>query len=229
MERLLHPAVQPAATKGVDGMRRLQVLVVMAVAAMLALPAAGAAPPNEISRLKRENAVLRAKVKRLTAANHRLAARNKNLAFDAKTLDQRWGESLAREEALKRHILGVDPCPITRPNNSQPPGDTFGAVFHGNGQIWVGLPRTNIVTWQRSSDGSLDYKFGWWHEVPGKLQINGRRLDGPAPPLRAEIPDGYGEIGFQATGIIFPTDGCWEVTGSVGAASLTFVTLVIAA
>jgi hypothetical protein len=38
-----------------------------------------------------------------------------------------------------------------------------------------------------------------------------------------------GAAGFQATGISFPTAGCGEVTGRVGTASLTFVTLVVAA
>jgi hypothetical protein len=70
-------------------------------------------------------------------------------------------------------------------------------------------------------------KFGWWRALPGpKLTIEGRRLDAEAPPLRASIPDGYGAQ-FQATGIIFPTPGCWEVTGRAGGASLTFVTRVV--
>jgi len=47
------------------------------------------------------------------------------------------------------------------------------------------------------------------------------------PPLRARIPDGYGDTGFQATALIFPTEGCWEVTGKVGEASRTFVTRVV--
>jgi hypothetical protein len=58
------------------------------------------------------------------------------------------------------------------------------------------------------------------------LRIEGERLDAPAPPLRAEIPDGYGTTGFQPTGLIFPTKGCWKVVGSVGSARLTFVVLV---
>jgi hypothetical protein len=70
-------------------------------------------------------------------------------------------------------------------------------------------------------------KFPWVRGVRGKLTIQGKRLDAPAPPLRAHIPDGYGDTGFQATGIIFPTEGCWEVTGKVGDSSLTFVTRVV--
>jgi hypothetical protein len=45
--------------------------------------------------------------------------------------------------------------------------------------------------------------------------------------VRADIPDGYGPTGLQATGVIFPTEGCWEVTGHVGDSTLTFVTLVV--
>ena len=139
------------------------------VALAIAVPAAAAPPSNELARLKHQAALLKAKVQRLTAANTRLKGRNNVLSSDSRTLDQRWNEALARERALERHILGIDPCPITRPNNAS------------------------------------------------------------APPLRSSIPDGYGDAGFQATRIIFPSDGCWQVTGSVGNASLTFVTLVVGA
>jgi hypothetical protein len=77
-----------------------------------------------------------------------------------------------------------------------------------------------------TADGALSMKWGWRRAVRGQLRIEGRRLDGPAPPLRAEIPAGYGDFGFQSSALIFPTTGCWEVTGRVGTASLTFVTLV---
>jgi hypothetical protein len=43
--------------------------------------------------------------------------------------------------------------------------------------------------------------------------------------LRAHIPKGYDEI--QPTGVLFAGPGCWEVTGRVGDAALTFVTLVV--
>jgi hypothetical protein len=78
-------------------------------------------------------------------------------------------------------------------------------------------------------DGSLGMKFPWWREngLRGKLKIYGKRLDAPAPPLRASIPEGYGDTGFQSTGLIFPTAGCWEVTGEVGDTRLTFVTRVV--
>jgi hypothetical protein len=78
-----------------------------------------------------------------------------------------------------------------------------------------------------TADGALGMKFAWQRGIVGRLTITGRRLDGDAPPLRSEVPAGYGPSGFQATYIIFPTPGCWEVTGTVGDASLTFVTSVV--
>jgi len=129
---------------------------------------------------------------------------------------------------VQRHVAAVDPCPITHPNGSKPPGPMFGAEPHGNGSIWVGLWSANVVVWSAEPDGSVSAKFGWWRGVAGKLRIDGHRLDGQAPPLTAHVPDGYGDSGFQSTGITFPTEGCWRVTGRVGDASLTFVTLVLA-
>ena len=43
----------------------------------------------------------------------------------------------------------------------------------------------------------------------------------------ADVSEGYGSSGFQVTGIIFPTEGCWEISGQAGDEPLTFVTLVI--
>jgi hypothetical protein len=77
------------------------------------------------------------------------------------------------------------------------------------------------------ADGSLSMKFPWWRgpEVRGALSIAGRERT-RSLPIRADIPDGYGDTGFQATGISFPVEGCYEITGTAGGAALTFVTLV---
>jgi hypothetical protein len=192
------------------------VAVILGAATVLALPAGAAAPPRkEIARLKRQVVALQANVRRLEAENTALARAN--------------ASALRRERALSRHVAAVDPCPITHPNGSRPPGSTFGAEFHGNGAIWVGVWPSNVVVTERDPAGSIEAKFGWWRGVVGRLRIEGRRLDGAAPPLRASVPNGYGDTGFQSSGIVFPSEGCWEVTGRVGEASLTFVTLVLAA
>ncbi len=124
---------------------------------------------------------------------------------------------------------GAEACPVTRPNGQTPPGEARSPDHHGNGALWTALPPDGKI-WAGPNnimpDGSIDVKFPWWRGVRGLLTISGRRLDVPAPPLRADIPD-YGLTGFQASGVIFPTEGCWEVTGRVDSTSLTFVTLVL--
>jgi len=55
--------------------------------------------------------------------------------------------------------------------------------------------------------GRVGMKFGWWRTVPGRLHITGRRLDAAAPPLRADVPAGYGATGFQPSGVTFPRRG----------------------
>ncbi len=124
-------------------------------------------------------------------------------------------------------------CPVTMPNRNTPPGENPSPSHYGNGTLWTALWLDGSVEFRPGgpgfvlSDGSLKMKFPWWRGVPGNLSIQGKRLDAPAPPLRAEIPKGYGNTGFQTTYLIFPTEGCWEVTGKVGEASLTFVTRVV--
>jgi hypothetical protein len=76
------------------------------------------------------------------------------------------------------------------------------------------------------SDGSIVAKLGWWRGAAGGLEITGKRTDADAPPLRADIPDGYGPTRFQATGITFASAGCWDVTGRVDDEQLTFTVLV---
>ena len=54
----------------------------------------------------------------------------------------------------------------------------------------------------------------------------------PAPRLlsiRLEPVSKFGDDSgrFFPTSLIFPTSGCWEVTGRVGEIRLTFVTLVV--
>jgi len=123
-------------------------------------------------------------------------------------------------------------CAVTKPNGSgqehQPRGESY-----GNDALRVSLWPEGTVVFRPGGpgfilpDGSLSMKFGWWRHAHGKLTIEGKRLDSHAPPLRVDIPEGYGDRGFQATAIIFPTEGCWEITGKVGTATLTFVARVI--
>jgi hypothetical protein len=126
-------------------------------------------------------------------------------------------------------------CTVTAPNGVVAGEAQRDANSYGNRQVSVGpfglWPDGTVVFKPggpgfRTRDGSLGMKFGWQRGVPGRLRIEGRRLDAPASPLRAEVPGGYRDLGFQASYVIFPTPGCWEVTGRVSQASVTFITQV---
>jgi hypothetical protein len=125
-------------------------------------------------------------------------------------------------------------CPVTTPVNAPKEiGDRlFGsATAVGNHDLWVGgLGDGGVIQADNrfiESDGSISWKLGWWRIAPGTLAITGRRLDAPAPALGASVPEGYGTHGFQASGVDFPTEGCWEVTGTIDDGQLTFVAFVL--
>jgi hypothetical protein len=127
-------------------------------------------------------------------------------------------------------------CAVTTPNGIVAGGGDKDPNSYGNRQVSVGpfglWPGGTVVfkpggAGFRTRDGSLGMKFGWMRGVRGQLRTEGRRLDAPAPPVRGEVPRGYGSLGFQASYVVFPSTGCWEVTGRIGDASVTFVTMVV--
>jgi hypothetical protein len=128
----------------------------------------------------------------------------------------------------------AEDCPVTQGSRFRPPPGVspdklFGSESsYGNGRLWVGGLASNgvVVADFVEQDDAIGTKFGWWRQVSGRLTITGRRLDAPAPALRSQVPSGYGMTGFQTSAVNFPTEGCWEVTGEVGATTLTFVTVV---
>ncbi len=147
------------------------------------------------------------------------------------------------------HAAPRSPQPVTRAAATQCPKTTFsrvaappgvsaadlvpGTTAYGNGKLLVGGLSVNGLIVAGAGfvqpDGSIRWKFPWWRLVPGHLTITGRRLDAPAPALSSRVPIGYGDVGFQATGVVFPSEGCWQITGRTARTSLTFVILVILA
>ena len=131
--------------------------------------------------------------------------------------------------ALANHPLPPADCPVTQPNGRTPPGEQAFPQHHGNDALLTALWPNGVVLIDPGMvmpDGTLGMKWPWWRLTPGKLSVEGRRLDEEAPPLEFDASDGYGDSGFQPSGLLFPTEGCWEVTGRVGDGSLTFVTWV---
>jgi hypothetical protein len=141
----------------------------------------------------------------------------------------------SQAQASSTHsVADTSTCPITLPNRSFPPhaGDWGPEDSYGNGKLWTIFWPYNVVIADRGyveDDGSIGMKWPWWRGVSGRLKIEGRRLDKQAPRLHADISSAYGVSGFQPSSIYFPSEGCWEVTGRVGEASLTFVTLIVKA
>jgi len=124
----------------------------------------------------------------------------------------------------------TDACPVTLGNANTPPGEGQSATNFGNGRLWTVLWPEGVVYVPPDGvepDGSLGMKFPWWRgpDVSGALTITGHEIT-RALPIRTDVPDGYGDTGFQATGIQFPAEGCYTVTARAADAELTFVTLV---
>ncbi len=117
-----------------------------------------------------------------------------------------------------------DGCPITTPVFDEAPDDPNADPF-GSGPWFINEDRTiwaGPYPWVAGSQGN---KALWIRPAGTELSVTGRRLDGDAPPLTAEIPCCY-TTGFQVTGLYFPTGGCWEVTATAGDSKLQFVTMV---
>jgi hypothetical protein len=128
-------------------------------------------------------------------------------------------------------------CPVTIGRKSPISGaEFFGAgSAHWNGNLYVGAlwPDGTIVFRPAGPgfvypDSSVGMKIAWYRGdgLRGKLKIEGKRLDAAAPPLRSQFTD-YGDTGFQPSEVIFPTEGCWQVTGKVADTTVTFVTRVV--
>ena len=126
--------------------------------------------------------------------------------------------------------LSLASCPVTLGNGLTPPGEAPSAQNFGNGKLWTVLWPKGIVFVPPDdigSNGSLSMKFPWWRGpgVRGSLHISGHEIH-LSVQVAADIPGGYGQTGFQATGITFPLEGCYTVTGEAGGSELTFITLV---
>jgi len=123
-------------------------------------------------------------------------------------------------------------CPATEPAWVKPPQDSAVSGSPEPGYYFVNEDRSIWASawWKEADDYVLrvseeGLKVGWFRPAGIDLEITGQRLDAQAAPLEVHVPCCY-PTRFQATGLYFPTQGCWEVTAKAADSVLTFTVLV---
>lgn len=130
---------------------------------------------------------------------------------------------------LSTEGIPANTCPVTEAVWAKPPED---AAVEGSAEYGYYLVNEDRSIWasawwveQDENDlyaGEDGMKMGWFRPEGADLKISGRRIDAQAPPLETHIPCCY-PTRFQATGLVFPTEGCWEVSARAGDGVLSFV------
>jgi hypothetical protein len=135
-------------------------------------------------------------------------------------------------------------CPVTKPPEHPfvPPAPypskfTANGFWFGTNKLWINLRADG--TWKglpKWPDGTVRQKLFWWregydwHREPQpKLRVTGKRLGASASPLQSGVSHGWTsdqDHPFIVNGINLPALGCWEITGRVDDAELSFVVWV---
>lgn len=120
-------------------------------------------------------------------------------------------------------------CPVTEPAWIEAPPDPAVQGAPGFGYYYVNDDASmwaaawwfgEEAQWLRATEEGV--KTGWYRPAGTTLEITGQRLDGEAPPLHVHIPCCY-PTRFQASGLVFPTPGCWEVSATAADSALRFI------
>lgn len=135
-------------------------------------------------------------------------------------------------------------CPVTR--SSDPPfipppsyrqdGPSSDQFWYGTDSLWTALPEGGVWSALPHNPEGYTQKLFWWRkgyswreEPEPKLAVTGRRLDAPAPPLKASKATNAFAEDIQSAmlvGVDFPAPGCWEISGSYAGSNLSFVVFV---
>jgi hypothetical protein len=123
-------------------------------------------------------------------------------------------------------------CPVSEPAWAKPPEDPAVLSPPAFGYYYVNPDRSMWASawWWEAEEYRLraseeGVKVGWFRPAGAELKITGRRMDGPAPPLEAHASCCY-PTRFQASGVYFPSEGCWEVSAKAAESELSFVVWV---
>ena len=120
-------------------------------------------------------------------------------------------------------------CAVTEPTWITPPEDAAVSGTPGPGYYIVNADQSIWVSawWHGEAEqylraGEKGIKVGWFRPAGAELTVVGERIDAPAPPLEAHAPCCY-PTRFQAGGLEFPTEGCWEITATAAESELVFI------
>jgi hypothetical protein len=151
------------------------------------------------------------------------------------------------QQSRSRTLTVPDTCPITKQGDQPfvPPAPyaakaSAGSFWFGTDRLWTILRQDGAwagLPHYTPSDPTFRQKLFWWRqgydwraEPRPHLNVTGRRLDAPAPPLVADrASNGYREQdwwSFMVVGINLPTLGCWEIKGHYGNDEAIFVVWV---
>jgi hypothetical protein len=123
---------------------------------------------------------------------------------------------------------------LSQPVTTYPPENTEGQPYTPRdpsrvpSQSWYTNADRTLWMLNRDRVSGKPLKTAWMRPHDTQLAITGRRLDGDAPPLIAEVPPTRQYPGrmFTPTKLTFPTDGIWEITGRAGNSELRVVVTV---
>jgi hypothetical protein len=117
---------------------------------------------------------------------------------------------------------------MSKPIHAPAPENTEGGPADASVDSWY--------SWYTNADRSIwmldqpivpkeRMKIAWFRPARTKLDVSGRRLDAPAPPLFVETSPSGEEYRhrFQPSIMIFPTEGVWEIVAKAGDSNARFV------
>lgn len=120
-------------------------------------------------------------------------------------------------------------CPVTEPVWVKPPEDAAVLDTPEFGYYFVNEDSSIMASawWARPENEfpivlEEGIKVGWFKPEGADLFVTGKRLDAEAPALDAHVPCCY-PTRFQASGLYFPTAGCWEVNAKAVDKELSFI------
>ena len=133
----------------------------------------------------------------------------------------------------------ISECPVTKNGaasfvpTSPELSISSGQFWFGTGTLWTSLPESGEWNGLPHTRDGYSQKTFWWSEgysaldEPNpELKVSGKRLDSPTVVLKTS-PAAHAiasDIGSaMLSGVVFPSTGCWEITGQYKGGSLTYV------